>query len=259
MTGAAAGTGRSPGSGSGVRPGTELAWLIVLGAAGAGLVLLALRQDWATVTLLAPRPLPATMVQVTGQDLSPAGAAVVVAAAASLAAVLATRGVLRRITGLISAGLGAWAAVLVLMPVPDAGVLAAARTAAARAGSPAAGTGAGSVSAGGAIRGAGGTGAPVAGFPAHVAWDATTWRCLALGGALALIAAGIALAVRARKLPVMRGRFDRPAVPKADRTSGSVPPVRADSQAGLWDALSAGADPTAGPGGDPGNQRLTSG
>ncbi len=79
--------------------------------AGAGLVLLALRQGWGTVTSAAPRPLPAGSVAVTGEQLVPAADALAVAAIASLAAVLATRRLRRRITGIVLAGLGAGIAV----------------------------------------------------------------------------------------------------------------------------------------------------
>jgi len=253
MTGAR--TEREPraGAGNGIRPGRELAALIALGAAGAGLMLLALRQDWARVTLLAPRPLPATVVPVAGQDLVPGAAALAVAMLASLAAVLATRRVPRRITGLISAGLGIWAAVLVAGPISDAGVLAAARRSAGRAGGTGSGGGAGSVTAGGVQAGAAGSGGPVPGFPAHVLLAATGWRGLALGGTLAVIGTGIAITLRAARLPVMAGRYDRHASAAAVKAAGGrarsgQPP----SPAGMWDALTAGADPTVGPGSDSG-------
>src|ERR1022692_990213 len=48
-------------AGASARPRRELATLLVLGGAGAGLALLALRQEWARVATVAPRPLPATV------------------------------------------------------------------------------------------------------------------------------------------------------------------------------------------------------
>jgi uncharacterized membrane protein (TIGR02234 family) len=246
-------------TGASARARRELGALLLLGAAGSGLVLVALRQEWARVTTLAPRPLPATAVVLTGQDLMPAVAALAVAALASLAAVLATRRMPRRITGLTCAVLGAWIAVLAVGRISAASVLAAAL----RTASPAAGSGgetsAGSVTAGGVPGGAGGTGRPVTGFPAHVLLAAAGWRGLVIGGALVVAAAGIAIMLRANQLPVMSARYDRPV-----RAVGSAPvqaPARAREagrvsqqaeQASMWDALSAGGDPTAGPGRDGG-------
>jgi hypothetical protein len=45
--------------------------LLVLGAAGAGLALLALRQGWAQVRTHAPSPLPDSVTTETGQALVP--------------------------------------------------------------------------------------------------------------------------------------------------------------------------------------------
>src|SRR5215472_7596497 len=42
-------------------PRRELTLLILLGAAGAGLVLLAMRQAWAHIVTAAPKPLPASV------------------------------------------------------------------------------------------------------------------------------------------------------------------------------------------------------
>jgi uncharacterized membrane protein (TIGR02234 family) len=255
--GAGAGASARASTGAGSRR-RELAALLLTGAAGSGLVLLALRQEWARVTTLAPRPLPTTVVVLTGQNLVPAAAALAVAALASLAAVLATRRLPRRITGLISAGLGAWIAVLVAGRISAAGVLAAARGAGPPAGGSGAGTAAGSVTAGGA-GGAGGTGRPLTGFPAHVLLTATGWRGVVLAGALAVVAAGLVIMLRADRLPVMSGRYDRPVraagtdrVTARTTAAGSARTRPPGDTASMWDALSAGGDPTAAPGRDGG-------
>src|ERR1022692_2006699 len=96
-----------------IAPRREMVLMLMLGVAGAGLVLLAGRQGWAHVRTAAPRPLPGSDIPVTGQDLVPAAAALAVAALASLAAVLATRGLARRLVGLVLAGFGAGLAVAV--------------------------------------------------------------------------------------------------------------------------------------------------
>jgi hypothetical protein len=48
---------------------------LLLGALGAALVLLAVRQGWARVVTTEPRPLPAVSVAVRGQDVLPAAGA----------------------------------------------------------------------------------------------------------------------------------------------------------------------------------------
>ena len=53
---------------------------IVACAAGAGLVLLALRQGWARVDYTAPKPLPSGSIPVSGQALLPAVSALALAA-----------------------------------------------------------------------------------------------------------------------------------------------------------------------------------
>ena len=218
--------------------------VLLLGAAGAGLVLLAMRQGWARIEVTAPRPLPASVTTVTGQALVPAASALAVAGLAGLAAVLATRRTLRRIAGVVLAGFGAGIVAVVLGGIGAADVLAAG--AAGVGGQPGSGTsGAGSTT-GSTAGGAGGT--PLSGFPGHVAFVSYPWRGVAVLGALGVVAAGALVAWRAERLPVMSGRFERPsrpvtsqpAVPAGGRARGA-----ADS-ASLWESLSRGEDPTAG-------------
>jgi len=220
----------------------NLAAILLGGAAGAGLVLLATRQGLARVVVHAPRPLPGTVTTVTAQDLRPGIAALALAALASLAAVIATRGLLRRITGLITIALGAGVVVSAIADVTTAGVLAAAAGAGS---SPAsgggAGTAAGSVTAGNGGSTAGGS---IASFPMHVVLGGTGWRLLTLAGALLVIAAGVAEIVLARRLPVMSGRYERQRA--APGPSGPDPATRPRPAAtSMWESLSAGGDPTA--------------
>ncbi len=235
------------------RPRQELAAVLLLGLAGAGLVLLAMRQDWAQVTTTAPKPLPAGTTTVTGQDLVPAADALAIAAVACLAAVLATRRMLRRITGVVLAGLGAGIAVAVSAGISAADVLAAAAGTAGPAAGTGAGAGAGSVTAGGA---SGGAGVPLTGFPGHAALATFPWRPVAIAGALAVIAAGVLVAWRAERLPVMSARYDRPtsqarpASPVSPAGAGAPPaPAPAEEKAvrdsaTMWESLSRGEDPT---------------
>ena len=228
-------------------PRRELTLLMLLGAAGAGLVLLATRQGWAHIVIAAPKPLPASVTKVSGQALVPAAAALAVAALAGLAAVLATRRMLRRIAGVVLAGLGAGIALAVSAGISAADVLAAASGSGPQGSSGAgvtAGSGAGSTTAG--TSGAAGT--PLSGFPGHVVFFSFPWRWAALVGALAVAAAGALVTWRAERLPVMSSRFDPPARPSGPRPAvpagGRSRP--ASDPAAIWESLSRGEDPTGG-------------
>jgi uncharacterized membrane protein (TIGR02234 family) len=210
-------------------------YVLVLGvaAAGAVLVLLSVRQGWAQVVTAASGPLPGAAAQVSGQDLVPVAGALAVASLASLAAVIATRGLARRLVGVFLAASGALTGLLVIAPVSPADVLAAARATPLSQ--------AGSVTAGGAP-GAGG-GVPGAGVPglgaAHVVLASFPWRPLAVAGALAVLVAGIVVAWRGPRWPAMSGRYSR--------ASGGDP-LPATDTAALWESLSRGVDPTEQPG-----------
>jgi uncharacterized membrane protein (TIGR02234 family) len=231
----------------------ELAFLLVLGAAGAGLVLLAVRQGWAHVTTTEPRPLPDSVTAVTGQTLVPVAAALALAALAGLAAVLATRRTLRRVAGVVLAGFGVGIAAAVSAGISAAAVrAAAAASAGAPAGSGVTGSDIGSTTGGGGGQAAG-TG--VSGYPSHVIFAAFPWRGVAFAGALAIIAAGVLVTWRALELPVMSSRYDAP-VPAAPHAPASAPESAATVPAGdrggngrpdsaaIWESLSRGEDPT---------------
>jgi uncharacterized membrane protein (TIGR02234 family) len=221
-------------------PRREMVFVLLLGVAGAGLVLLAGRPGWAHVRTAAPRPLPGGDIAVSGQDLVPAAAALAVAALASLAAVIATRGPARRLVGLVLAGFGAGLAVAVSLHVTAADAIAAAAGAGPAA---AGGSGtAGSVTAGGA----GGGAPPIAGFPAHVVMTSLPWRALALAGAVAVVAAGLLVTWRAARWPVMSGRFDPPERPVRRPSALAARQGPAGDAAGIWESLSRGEDPTDG-------------
>ncbi len=229
-------------------PRHELMALLVLGAAGAGLVLLSVRQGWATVTTSAPKPLPASVVSVSGASLLPYADALAIAALACLAAVIATRRWLRRITGILLAALGASLAVAV-----SAGASAsAAIAAAAGTAGPAAGAGAGTA-AGSATQGssqAGSVAPAVSGFGAHAAFHSGGWQVIAFAGSLAVIVAGLAVAWRAGLLPEMSSRYDSPAAAPHGSAAGPDRPPAADAGT-MWESLSRGEDPTSAAAGRP--------
>jgi uncharacterized membrane protein (TIGR02234 family) len=229
---------------------------LLLGAAGAGLALLAVRQGWARAVYVAPRPLPPQSITVTGQDLVPAAGALALAGLACLAAVIATRGVVRRGVGVLLALCGAGTLAAVSGSLRASGVLTAA---AAKAGSSA------SVASGGAGSTTGGTasagGAVVTGgSSAHAVMLGVPWRAAVIAGALAIVAAGLLTAWRGIRWPVMSSRYERPGAAAARVTSGGgraapdAAPGRDDpgadalaavaDPAALWESISRGDDPT---------------
>jgi uncharacterized membrane protein (TIGR02234 family) len=236
---------------SGVRrlsPRWEYGLVLLLGVAGAGLVFLGVRQGWARVHTSAPRPLPGSNVTLTGQDLVPAASALAIAGLATLAAVIATRGVARRLAGALLALLGAGAAAAVLLPISEATAVRAAAGSAGLTGAAGSGTGAGSVTSGGS----GGTGgaAPIAGFLAHVVMTGAVWRGLAVAGAVLLVAAGLLTGWRSGNWPVMSSRYEpppRPAAPAAaiDPGTAAYDSAAYDSAApdGTAPALARGSGP----------------
>jgi uncharacterized membrane protein (TIGR02234 family) len=240
-------------------PRQELAVALLLGAAGAGLMFLATRQVWAHVRTVPPRPLPASKVGVTGAALVPYADALVLAGLATLAAILATRRLVRRLAGgllaVIGAALGASAFTLT-----SSGAIAAATS----------NTSPENAAAGSVMDGSNTvrSGVPnVAGAVSHVTFAAAGWQVLAVVGAIAMIGAGALVAWRAERMAVMSSRYDAPTAdavrsagqpdlsPVAAGATGSADPAsalaaaddpepgRADS-ASFWEALSRGEDPT---------------
>jgi uncharacterized membrane protein (TIGR02234 family) len=223
---------------------------LLAGAVGAAVVLLAARQGWARVVTVEPRPLPTSRIAVRGQDLVPAAGALGLAALAGLAAVLATRRLVRRIVGGLLALFGAGIVVSVTLPVTAAQVRSAAAGAIASASSVPGGSTTGS----GTTPGTGGSGLGGLTLASHVEMAAFPWRWAVLCGGLLVIGAGLMVAWRGARWPVMSSRYDQPA---SRKTAAPADP------ASLWESLSQGLDPTAaGPresgdadsgSGDPGN------
>jgi uncharacterized membrane protein (TIGR02234 family) len=219
----------------------EFALVLLLGAAGSGLVVLATRQAWAQAIFVAPHPLPAQDFSVTGQALVPLASALALAALACLAAVIATRSGLRRAVGVLLALLGTGAAAAA-SAVRASAVITAARESAssgALGGSTTSGTSPGGASHAVVIVGSSG----------HVVMAGAPWRAVAVIGAVAIIGAGLATAVRGPRWPVMSARFDR----SPAGSGGVAPPGREGSRgdtrlqhssATMWESLSQDIDPT---------------
>ena len=202
----------------------EFVLVLLAGAVGAGLVVLAARQAWAHAIFTPPRPLPAQDIAVTGQQLVPLASALALAALACLAAVIATRSVLRRAVGVLLAMLGAAAAVLVSLRA--SAVLAAAR-ASALSGPLGGSTTSGSPS-GGAVH------EIVVAGPGRAIMAGAPWRAAAIAGAVAIVLAGTATAWRGPRWPVMSARFERSTTARS----------RGTDSASMWESLSHDVDPT---------------
>ena len=141
----------------------EYGFALLAGAVGAGLVLLAVRQRWAQAVFTPPKPLSPQVVNVSGTDLVPLAGALALAALAGLAAVIATRGVLRRAAGVLLALFGAGAGAAIMTSVTAATVVSVAASKVASPESAAVSGAAGSTtsgsSGGGALVVSGSTGA----------------------------------------------------------------------------------------------------
>ena len=206
----------------------EFGLVLLLGAAGAGLVVFAVRQTWAQAIFTPPRPLPAQDISVTGQQLVPLASALALAGLACLAAVIATRSVVRRAAGVLLAALGAGAAVAAAAGVQASGVLATAKADAA------AGALGGSTT-GGTTPGGASHAIVIAGSAGHAVMTGAAWQAAAVAGAAAIVFAGLATAWRGPRWPVMSARFERPGQPRRPRAADS---------ATMWESLSRDLDPT---------------
>ncbi len=204
----------------------EFVLVLLLSAAGAGLIVLAVRQPWAQAVFTGPRPLPPQDFSVTGQELVPLASALAIAALACLAAVIATRAVARRAFGALLAVLGAGAAAAATTGVGASAILSAARASAA-------GGALGGSTTSGTSPGNAAHAVVIAGSSGHVVMAGAPWRAVAVLGAVMIILAGLATVWRAPRWPVMSARFDR--------SQGVAPPGQHST---MWESLSRDIDPT---------------
>ncbi len=189
-----------------MREGTRGLVRALVGVAVAGvLVLVASGRVWSTARVRIPGAAD-TSVSVTGHAVEPSLPALGIALLALAAAVIAARGRLRRVVGIVVAAVGGIAL----------GVSIAGRTA---------------VSSALTSHEVGGLGVPAHGT-ANV-W----WLPAALGGLLAVLV-GLAVAVRGQRWAALGHKYEAPHA--AAPAAGS-----ADSKIAAWEALDRGQDPTA--------------
>lgn len=242
----------------------EYGLALLAGAIGAGLILLAVRQQWAQAVFTQPKPLPQQTVGVSGEDLVPLAGALALAALACLAAIIATRGVWRRVAGVVLAVFGAGTGATVTAAVTAASVVNAAASHVASPESAALSGAAGSTTSG-SSSGA----AVVVSGSGHAIMGGAPWRVAVIAGALLIVAAGLATFVRGQDWPVMSSRYELPqrraqAAPAAAAASAAsaaaaapagsgrgpgtgedtAPGPRSPDSASMWESLSGGEDPT---------------
>jgi uncharacterized membrane protein (TIGR02234 family) len=225
-----------------VTPRREYATALLVGAAGAGLVILAVRQRWAQVVFTPSKPLTPQVVDVSGTDLVPLAGALALAALAGLAAVIATRGVLRRAAGVLLAlfGAGAGAAVTASVSAATAVSVAASKVASPESAA-LSGTAAGSTTSGSAGSGS----FVVSGSTGQAIMTGTPWHVAVIIGALLIFFAGLATALQGPDWPVMSARYDAPGTRGASGAGAGAPSgPRPRDAATMWESLNEGGDPT---------------
>lgn len=220
----------------------EYTLALLAGAAGAGLVILAARQQWARAVFTQPKPLPAQVVDVSGGTLVPLAGALALAALAGLVAVIATRGVLRRAVGVLLALFGAGTGAAIMTSVTSATVLSVAASKVASPGAAAVSGAVGSTTSGAAT----GSGFVVSGSVGQAVMTGAPWHIAVVIGALLIFAAGLATALRGPDWPVMSARYDAPGSQDARK-----PRAGAQDSATMWESLNGGEDPTQDPAGEP--------
>jgi uncharacterized membrane protein (TIGR02234 family) len=223
----------------------EYGFALLAGAVGAGLIILAVRQQWAQAVFTPPKPLTAQVVNVSGADLVPLAGALAIAALAGLAAVIATRGALRRAAGVLLALFGAGAGAAIMSSVTAATVISVAASKVASPESAAVSGAAGSTTSGST----GGGALVVSGSAAQAFMTGTPWHVAVLIGALLVFAAGLATALRGPDWPVMSARYDAPATRGAGAQAGAEAgaprgQARPLDAATMWESLNGGEDPT---------------
>jgi uncharacterized membrane protein (TIGR02234 family) len=212
----AAGPAAPPAAGSAAgRSGRrELGAVLGLAVLGSALALWAGAPTWVRLSAARRPPLPDVAVALSGRSVEPLVPALGIVGLAAVVALLATRGRARVVVGALLAAAGL---VLVLR---GAGRFAAPDPAAARD----------------LLTDAGRAAALAAGTPVSAAASGAGPLLAVLAG-LALLAAGLAAAVRAGRWPGMSARYERPA---AARTPARTP----NAEQAAWDLLDRGGDPT---------------
>jgi uncharacterized membrane protein (TIGR02234 family) len=194
----------------------EFVTAALLCAAGAGLTVSAGGREWATVH--AQDALVPFGRSLTGQELTGAATALGWAGLAGLAALVATRGRVRAVVGVLLAVFGAGIGYSSVTAVSRSHVLA---TAASKS--------------------------QLLGLAGHATVGTTAWWTVSAVGGFLLLVAGVLVAVRGARWPGMSARYDRTAAGAARAGTPRPAPARPDTAdaLGMWKSLDRGEDPTA--------------
>ena len=214
----------------------EFAGALLAQALGAAVVLLVATRDWQTLTTPRSRPFADVVLAVSGRTIDAAPTAFALVALAGVVAVLATKGVVRRVIGALVSLSGAaigWrcASASAALGPARARELAVARDPRI-------------------------TTTEALGVQVHTQ---PVWGGLAVLGGVLILSAGLAIMLRGGRWAGMSVRYERGAESRAQRGAesraqrGAAPgrdanhdaqQVRARADASLWTALERGEDPT---------------
>ncbi|KUH38924.1 MULTISPECIES: TIGR02234 family membrane protein [Streptomyces] len=203
---------RAAGQGEASAPGARrsLAAALLLGGAGAAVVLLASGRTWTEGRVAGPGG--TVTLEAAGGDITGVPTALAVVGLAALVAVLAARGTGRRLVALLLTLSGAGAAAAAVAGAYDRAALDEA-----------------------AARATGDTAARAA------ALTQTAWPYVTAVAALLILAAGLLALRHGSSWPTMSGRYERDGGPRARGARREADPDRPDE---LWKALDRGEDPT---------------
>jgi uncharacterized membrane protein (TIGR02234 family) len=204
----------------------EFATALLAEIVGAAVVLLVATREWQTITTVRARPFAADVLGVSGRALDDAPTACGLVALAGVVAVLATKGVLRRVVGGLVALAGLAIVWRSIAAIPAVGMQRAAGLVRDR--HETVGVGASAV------------------LAQHVTVH-PGWAVLSVVGGVLIAAAGVAIAWRGGRWVGMSARYERPAADDPSRpvTAEDAQQARTRADATMWTALERGDDPTA--------------
>jgi uncharacterized membrane protein (TIGR02234 family) len=196
-----------------VNPARERLLAVALCVVGAGLVLLALSQQWARA-VVAEEGFPRVVVEASGRDVAAAAAGLALVALAGAVALFVVRAVGRVVTGvvLVLAGAGIVAQAIAVATDLAAAVEPLVADAVGRTGA------------------------------APESLDGSPFPWITVVGGLLVVAGGLLAVVRGRRWPGGARRYEAAPTPDAARPA----PARgsAEDADALWKALDRGEDPT---------------
>jgi uncharacterized membrane protein (TIGR02234 family) len=182
---------------------------VLVGLAASGLCAVAVARPWSRATATI-RGLPPVDAAVDGADIAPVAAALVFVSLAGFGAVIATRGWVRRVLGIVIVVCAAVVVVTAVIPGSSTGLLEDALSAKGWAGG-------------------------------DYDRSVTAWRVIAAASAVVVMAAGVVVARFGGSWATMGARYDSPTgAPPSTREKDDRP----QSEAAMWRALDDGADPT---------------